>query len=78
MSARVLKGNKEEIAADLARITGEVREAIVFIEDPALAEASEAQAPHAPDLFDEMRPLMVDARQIDDSREAVYSRMDGE
>jgi hypothetical protein len=30
------------------------------------------------DIFAEMRPFMVDVENVDDSREAIYSRMDGE
>lgn len=35
MFARVLRGTKEEITAAVVRISGEVREAIVFMDDPA-------------------------------------------
>jgi hypothetical protein len=77
MSARVLRGTKHEIAAALTRISGEVREAIVFVDEPApLAPA--APTDDAGDIFAEMGPLMVDVRDLDDSREAIYSPMDGE
>jgi hypothetical protein len=75
MSARVLRGTKQEIAANLARISGEVREVIVFVEDAAPAEAP---AREVEDVFAEMRPYMVDVRDVDDSRESIYSRMEGE
>ena len=35
MKTHVLRGSKEEIAQNLVRISGEVREAIVFEEEPA-------------------------------------------
>ena len=35
MKTHVLTGSKQEIAESLARIGGEVREAIVFVEEPA-------------------------------------------
>ena len=73
----VLRGSKQEIAANLARIAGEVREAIVFEEEPAPA-APGARTHDAEDVFAEMLPFMVDAPDVDDSREAVYTRMDGE
>jgi hypothetical protein len=73
MKAHFLRGSKQEIAESLVRISGDVREAIVFEEEPTPA------APHdTEDIFAEMDPFMVDARDVDDSREAVYSRMDGE
>ena len=70
MSARVLKGTKQEIAAALARITGEVREAIVFVDEPA--PSAPGTPPDDPgDIFAEMGPLMVDVRDVDGSREAI-------
>ncbi len=77
MQARVLRGTKQEIAENLVRIPGEVREAIVFVADPAMA-ASPAQISGAEDVFAEMRPFMVDVEDVDDSREAIYTRMEGE
>jgi hypothetical protein len=73
----VLKGSKQEIAAALARISGEVHEAIVFVDDPA-PPASGAPASDGGDIFAEMGPLMVDVQDVDDSREAIYSPLDGE
>jgi len=75
MAARILKGTKQEIAESLARISGEVREAIVFVDEPA---APPECAIEPQDIFAEMRPYMVEARDIDDSREAIYTRMGGE
>jgi hypothetical protein len=72
MQAHVLKGTKQQIAEDLARISGVVREAIVFVEEPA------TQMAVADDIFAEMRPFMVDVDEVDDSREAIYTRMEGE
>lgn len=71
MTAHVLRGTKQEIAANLARISGEVREAIVFVEAEAVPGA---RADDAGDIFAEMRPFMVEAPGVDDSRQAVYSR----
>jgi hypothetical protein len=77
MRTHVLRGSKQEIAADLARINGEVREAIVFVEETAPAAAGPG-TPDAEDIFAEMRPFMVDVPAIDESREAIYTRTDGE
>jgi hypothetical protein len=77
MKTHILKGSKEEIAENLVRISGEVREAIVFVEEPAPV-APGARPPDAEDFFAEMRPFMVDVQEVDDSREAIYSRMEGE
>ena len=77
MKTHVLLGSKKEIAEHLAQICGEVHEVIVFEEDPVPA-ASGTPSPDAVDYFAEMRPHMVDVPDVDDSREAIYSRMEGE
>jgi hypothetical protein len=76
MKTHVLRGSKEEIAQSLIRIAGEVREAIVFEEEPA--EGTAAPAHDTDDIFSEMRAYMVDVEHVDDSREAIYTRMEGE
>jgi hypothetical protein len=75
MQAHVLRGTKQQIAENLARIPGEVREAIVFVEEPAPAEA---WTPDREDIFAEMRPYMVDVEDLEDTREAIYTRGEGE
>jgi hypothetical protein len=77
MKTHVLRGSKQEIAENLVRISGEVREAIVFEDEPAPA-ARGAGTHSTEDIFAEMRPFMVDVQEADDSREAIYSRMEGE
>lgn len=75
MKTHVLRGSKQEIAESLVRISGEVREAIVFEEEPA----APAAVPHeTEDVFAEMRPFMVETQDVDDSREAIYAQMEGE
>ena len=37
-----------------------------------------ARAPDAEDFFAEMCPFMVDVQHVDDSREAIYSPVEGE
>lgn len=75
MKAHVLRGSKQEIAENLVRISGEVREAIVFEEELA---ASTTQPQVDEDIFAEMAPYMVEVQDVDDSREAIYTPMDGE
>ncbi|HET6881707.1 MAG TPA: hypothetical protein VFI31_16205 [Pirellulales bacterium] len=76
MKTHVLKGSKQEIAESLIQISGEVREAIVFVEEPAAAFVASSE--HGDDIFAEMRSFMVDVPAVDDSREAIYSPMEGE
>ena len=77
MTAHVLKGTKHEIARQVANLEGDVREAIVFVAQPAAAPAQVAP-PTAEELFEEMAPYMVNVGNVDYSREAIYSRMPGE
>ena len=75
MKTHVLRGSKQEIAESLVRISGEVREAIAFEEEPAAPAAAPQETE---DVFAEMRPYMVETHDVDDSREAIYTRMEGE
>jgi hypothetical protein len=77
MKAHVLRGSKQEIVESLSRIRGEVREAIVFEEESA-PTGNGARTDSAEDIFAEMRPYMVDVKEVDDSRETIYTRMEGE
>jgi hypothetical protein len=79
MKTHVLRGSKHEIAQCLTQIDGDVREAIVFVDEPAPPpSAARTAADDNPDIFAEMRAFMVDAADIDDSRAAIYTRMDNE
>ncbi|MBM4076620.1 MAG: hypothetical protein FJ267_13405 [Planctomycetes bacterium] len=76
MKTHFLRGSKQEIVDRLVQISGEVCEAIVF-EEEASAQSYPA-AGKSEDLFAEMVPYMVDVQNVDDSREAIYIRMEGE
>jgi hypothetical protein len=78
MKTHVLRGSKHEIAAALSRISGEVHEAIVF-EEESSPTAGEAGPDEVEDIFAEMAPYMVEGNtDVDDSREAIYTRLEGE
>jgi hypothetical protein len=77
MTTLVLKGSKQVIAQQVANLEGEVREAIVFIEQTPGAATQPVPAT-VEDLFNEMEPYMVDVGHIDDSREAIYQGTEGE
>ncbi len=74
MSPQILRGSKQEIADTIAKFPGEVREAIIFVET-----SSDSSQNTDEDIFAEMEPFMVRAGgAVDYSREAIYSRSDGE
>lgn len=49
-----------------------------MFEEESAPEAFKTGTDNAWDIFAEMRPFMVDALDVDDSRAAIYARMDGE
>ena len=85
MSVRVITGSKQQIAQQVSQLPGEIREAIVFIDDgppssplsPAAANGAEKTVE---DFFAEMAPHMADVGEaaVDDSRDAIYDRQEGE
>jgi hypothetical protein len=75
MRAQVLTGTKSEIAAAVARIDDEVRQVIAFVEE----EPSSTPPPiPTDDIFAEMEPFTVHVGGADYSREALYTRLEGE
>jgi hypothetical protein len=74
MKPRVLTGSKQEIADTVLRIPGEVREAIVFVEE--LFGTVEKES--GEDIFAEMEAFSVRAGCADYSREALYSMTEDE
>jgi hypothetical protein len=86
MTVRVITGSKQQIAQQVSQLSGEVREAIVFIDDqpttsPAGAPGTNnGAAGTADDFFAEMAPYMADVGEaaVDDSREAIYDHREGE
>lgn len=79
MTVHVLKGSKQEIADTLVRFGGDVREAIVLVDEhPPVDSPHGSNASQSDDMFDEMRPCMVNAADLDDSRAAIYTPSHGE
>ena len=72
MKAHILTGSRQEIVSKFAEIEGEIREAIVFVDDPL--------EPVGPDddIFAEMDTFSVSAGNVDYSREALYTRLESE
>ena len=81
MSIEVIEGQKNEIAEKIAKISGRVIRAIVVVEDPAPAGNGSAQgAPHrdVEKILAELDKDTVAVGDADDSREAIYTRLEGE
>jgi hypothetical protein len=75
MTIQVIEGKKEEIAEKIGKISGQVTRAIVWIEDEG------GQAPNLMDVDAIMAELdrdTVSVGHVDDSREALYTRLENE
>ena len=77
MKTHVLRGSKQEIVDNLARISGEVREAIVFEKDPPTGGAGQARPTRRIFLPTCDRSWLM-SRMSDHPHEAIYTRMEGE
>ncbi len=78
MKARVLTGSKQEIARKLAMLDGDIREAIVLMDEPTATEGAGVVGKSPADTFAEMEPYTVRVADFDDSREAIYERLGDE
>ena len=76
MKTHVLTGSKAEIAEALARMDGVIREVVVIVEEPA--ETILPVPETVEEMFAEMDPYMVQVGGVDCSRDAIYTRMEGE
>ena len=74
MRTEVFTGTKAEIANSILRLHGEVREAIVVIDEPSSATPPMSQD----DFFAEMDSFTVKAGGADYSRESIYEHADDE
>lgn len=77
MTARVITGTKQEIAQQVANLEGDVREVIVFMEEPSNSAMPQVPAT-VEELFREMEPYMVNVGNVDYSRAGIYDRKPGE
>ncbi len=76
MSAIVLTGSKQEIMEQIAQISFAIQKVVVLV-DKSVRPASDPPKP-GEDIFAEMEPYMSDATDVDWSREAIYTPMEGE
>ena len=74
MTVKVLTGSKDEIAQGLAHISGQIHEAIVFVEETNEVKRVAVEE----DIFAEMEPFTVRTGGADYSRESLYTRMGDE
>ena len=79
MKAHLITGSKREIADTVLRMEGEVREAILFVDETPASplETGPLQAMEE-DIFAEMEPYTVSVGNADYSREALYTPLEGE
>ena len=74
MSIQEFEGPKAEIAAKIAQLPGRVTRALVWVEDPVTTRSeSEIEA-----ILAELDKDTVAVGHVDDSREAIYTRLEDE
>jgi hypothetical protein len=75
MTTRIITGSKREIADRIVEIEGDVREVVVFIDEPSVdRSAASTAADGSGDIFAEMDAHAVQAGgQVDYSRESIYT-----
>jgi hypothetical protein len=78
--SRILEGSPREIGEKIAQLVGDRRVSVLLMED---ARSMDALPPRASDAeFEEiMAEIRADAASVphvDDSREAIYTRQEGE
>ena len=72
MMPHVFKGSKDEIIAQINRLEGNVREAIVFVDDSGETKSN------GTDIFAEMDSHTSGSGDFDDSRDSIYTRHENE
>ncbi len=65
LTIKTIKGSREEVLKAIRESTGEIVEAIVFVEDHVLVPVDDGE---------NVEPPTVAVENVDDSREAIYTR----
>ncbi len=79
VSTREIKGTREQIVEQIEHVEGRIVSAILMVEESAAAgEFVPPTDEEFAKLAAELDSLAVRAGHVDDSREAMYTRMPGE
>jgi len=83
VTTQELRGSKEEIVRQLDQVDGRIISAILFVEKATLEGKEKGGGVPPTDeeferLMKELESLTVAVGHVDDSREAIYTRMPGE
>lgn len=81
MPQYLLKGTKAQLVEQINQLPGETLEAIVYVVESGATDDTAKAVPFDPneDMFAEMDAYMSEAGgEVDYSREAIYTRMEGE
>jgi hypothetical protein len=80
VAGRIVEGSPKEIAEQITQIAGERRVSVLLINDSPSDSAS-ANRPSDDEIekaLADIRALAVRVGHVDDSREAIYTRQEGE
>ncbi len=79
MKTQVIEGSRQQIAEQVLRIDGHIAKAVVYLDDPAdVARSPRLSDQQFEKLMAEAQADTVAVGHMDDSREAIYTRMEGE
>jgi len=73
MTIQVIEGHKKEILEKISQLTGQVTRAILWVEDTVPAAPRDVAA-----ILADLDQDTISAGFVDDSREAIYTRMEDE
>ena len=75
---RIVEGSPREIGEQIAKLVGERHVAVMLMEEPAGEIAPRPSDDEFERGMAEIRAEAVSATDVDDSREGIYTRRDGE
>lgn len=78
LMSREIRGTKAQIAEQIRHIQGEIVEAFLLVEEPASINSAPLSQAELENFRAEMEADTVAVDHVDDSREAMYTRMPGE
>jgi hypothetical protein len=78
LMTREIRGTKTQIAEQIRHIQGEIVKAFLLVEDPAPPDTTPLTEAELKKFRADMEADTVAVDHVDDSREAMYTRMPGE
>jgi hypothetical protein len=75
VSIQVIEGRKDEIVEKIAKLHGQVTRAIIWVDEPVPRPRSSTEVDA---ILAQLNEDTVSVGRVDDSREAIYTRLEDE